>query len=96
MNFTRRPGTLWTRSPEIRTAGDWESLAGSAELFHPAGQHLIVGRVDVDEFHAHPNARLHDPNDAQRFHFLVLARQCHADARIQLHRLAGTNEYATH
>ena len=80
----------------IRTAGDWKSSAGSAELFHPAGQHLIVWRIHIDEFHAHPNARLHDSNDAQRFHFLVLARHRHTDARIQLHRLTRANEYAAH
>ena len=30
------------------------------------------------------------------FHFLVLARHRHTDARIQLHRLTRANEYAAH
>src|SRR6266446_3983669 len=96
MNSTRRASILWTRGPEDSKAGDWKSLTSSAELFHPAGQNLIVRGVHINELHAHPDARLHDSNDAQRFHFLVLARHRHASARIQLHRLTRANEYAAH
>jgi hypothetical protein len=48
-------------------------LAGLAEGVDPSGQHVVVGRLEVEEFEAHADAGLDDADRNQAFDDLPLA-----------------------
>src|SRR5712664_3374534 len=91
-----RPWPAPTGSPKPYFSANRESSAGFAELFHPAGKHVVVRRLDVYEFNAHADPRLHDTHHGQRFHLLVLPRQGDSNAGVRSERPARADERAAH
>ena len=46
-----------------------------AELLDPFGEGIVAGRLDVDEFDAHADARLDDAHYGEALHHLPFARE---------------------
>ena len=74
-----------------RNAGSQKS-AGAAEVVEPAGENLVMGGVDVDEFNPHADAGLYDADYAQGFDGLVFSLQGDADSGVHGERTAGADE----
>jgi hypothetical protein len=70
--------------------------AGLAELFEPANEGAVVGRLNINKFHAHADARLDDADDAQCFDDLPLVVEDAPHAGLQRQGLAGADKAATH
>lgn len=63
------------RKRRSNKAGGWQDSARTLCLIKPPGKALCVQRLEIDEFDAHTDARLHDANDSQGLDGLVLAFQ---------------------
>jgi hypothetical protein len=67
---------------------------GLAEGVNPGDQHVVVGRLEIEELDAHADAGLDDADGDQGFEDLAFAREFHAGARTHRERLAGAHETA--
>ena len=63
-----------------------------AKLFDPAGEEVVAGGFDIDEFDAHADARLYDADDGKAFDALTLAGESETRSRFQRERLGGANK----
>ena len=70
--------------------------AGLAEVFDPANEGLVIGRLDIEEFHAYADARLNNADDPQGFDDLFFVTEGDAHAGLQRQGLAGADEAAAH
>ena len=67
-------------------------LAGLAEGVYPSDEHVVVGRLEVEEFHTHADAGLDDADGDESFEDLAFSDQFHAGASVHGKRLAGADE----
>ena len=70
--------------------------AGLAEMFEPANEGLVIGRLDIEKFYADADTRLNNADDTQRFDGLFFVAEGDAHAGLQRQGLAGADEAAAH
>jgi len=70
--------------------------AGLAELFDPANEDPIIGRLDIEEFHADADSRLNNADNSESFDGLFFVAKDNAHASFQRQGLAGADETASH
>ena len=70
--------------------------AGLAEVFDPANEGLVIGRLDIEEFHAYADARLNNADDPQGFDGLFFVAEGDAHSGLQRQGLTGADEAAAH
>jgi hypothetical protein len=70
--------------------------AGLAEVFDPANENPVIGRLDIEEFHAHTDTRLNDTDDPEGFDDLLFVAKSDAHSGLERQVFAGADETASH